>query len=152
MFIPGLGAFVRLQSQPATPREDARIGLAGPLWGLGAAVAALVVAFALQSRFWSAVAQTTAVINLFNLTPVWSLDGARGFRALSKGERWMFVALLAAAFAISRERMLIVVALGVAWAAFHDRPQADGDRGALARFAVLVLALSAIAVLPPAGR
>ncbi|HSR09007.1 MAG TPA: site-2 protease family protein, partial [Bryobacteraceae bacterium] len=33
MFIPGLGAFVRLKAYPASAGEDARVGLAGPLWG-----------------------------------------------------------------------------------------------------------------------
>ena len=32
MFLPGIGAVVRLQQHPASPSEDARIGLAGPLW------------------------------------------------------------------------------------------------------------------------
>src|SRR3989454_12639768 len=36
MFIPGVGAVVRLKQYPASPREDARVGLAGPLGGLGA--------------------------------------------------------------------------------------------------------------------
>ena len=40
MFIPGFGALIRLKQAPVTPRENARIGLAGPVWGLGAAVAA----------------------------------------------------------------------------------------------------------------
>ena len=38
MFIPGFGAFVRLKAYPANPGEDARVGLAGPFWGLGAAL------------------------------------------------------------------------------------------------------------------
>src|SRR6266581_3932628 len=38
MFIPGVGAVVRLKQYPADRREDARVGLAGPIWGLGAAV------------------------------------------------------------------------------------------------------------------
>ena len=33
-FIPGLGALVRLKQHPASPKEDARVGLAGPIWGL----------------------------------------------------------------------------------------------------------------------
>ena len=40
MFIPGFGAVIRLKQYPANAREDARVGLAGPLWGLGAALAA----------------------------------------------------------------------------------------------------------------
>ncbi|HWZ58498.1 MAG TPA: site-2 protease family protein [Gemmatimonadaceae bacterium] len=40
MFIPGLGALVRLKQSPANVHEDARVGLAGPIWGLAAALAA----------------------------------------------------------------------------------------------------------------
>jgi Zn-dependent protease len=40
MFVPGLGAFVRLKQYPSDAHEDARTGLAGPLWGLGASLAA----------------------------------------------------------------------------------------------------------------
>jgi hypothetical protein len=40
MFIPGLGAYVRMNQHPANAREDARVGLAGPRWGLGAVIAA----------------------------------------------------------------------------------------------------------------
>jgi len=35
MFVPGLGAFVRMNRHASTVGEDARIGLAGPEWGLG---------------------------------------------------------------------------------------------------------------------
>jgi len=38
MFIPGVGAIIRLQQSLGDPRQDARCGLAGPLWGLGAAL------------------------------------------------------------------------------------------------------------------
>ena len=31
MFVPGLGAYVRLEQYPTSPREDATVGLAGPL-------------------------------------------------------------------------------------------------------------------------
>src|SRR5207244_8518739 len=33
MFIPGVGAFIRLKQYPTDRREDARVGLAGPIWG-----------------------------------------------------------------------------------------------------------------------
>jgi Zn-dependent protease len=38
-FIPLLGAFVRMKQHPVSPVEDARIGLAGPIWGKTAAIA-----------------------------------------------------------------------------------------------------------------
>src|SRR5437870_5020636 len=43
MFIPGFGAVIRLKQHPADAREDARVGLAGPLRGLRAALAAYAV-------------------------------------------------------------------------------------------------------------
>jgi Zn-dependent protease len=150
MFVPGLGAFVRLHGQPVSPREDSRIGLAGPIWGLGAALAAIALAFALHAPFWRAVAHTTAVINLFNLTPVWDLDGARGLRALSKKQRWLVLALLAATFAATREGMLVIVALGMAWAAYREKAPQPDDWGAFGSFATLVIALSAITKVPVA--
>ena len=38
MFVPGVGALVRLQQPVTNTREDADIGLAGPIYGLGAAL------------------------------------------------------------------------------------------------------------------
>lgn len=82
MFVPGLGAFIRLKLKAMTPSEDARIGLAGPVWGLGASLAALAISLARHSDFWLGIAQVSAWINLFNLMPLWQLDGSRGFHAL----------------------------------------------------------------------
>ena len=38
LFIPGVGAFIRLKQEFTDPRQDARVALAGPIWGLGAAL------------------------------------------------------------------------------------------------------------------
>ncbi len=43
LFVPGLGAFIMLRTHITDPKVDARIGLAGPVWGLGAALAAYAV-------------------------------------------------------------------------------------------------------------
>src|SRR5258706_13079612 len=79
MFIPGFGAIVRLKAYPASPSEDARVGLAGPIWGLGAAIVCMGMYLFTGSGLWAALAQTGAWINLFNLIPIWQLDGGRGF-------------------------------------------------------------------------
>jgi len=63
MFIPGFGALVRLQQYPATVIEDARIGLAGPMWGLGAAAAAFGLYMATGESYWGAVAQMGAMVH-----------------------------------------------------------------------------------------
>ena len=84
LFIPGVGALVMLKEHITDPIVDARIGLAGPVWGLGAAVAAWRIYFATGAAIWLAIAQLTAFLNLFNLIPIWQLDGSRGFHALSR--------------------------------------------------------------------
>ena len=79
MFIPGLGAVIRLQQQIVNPREDAEIGLAGPIYGLAASVVVLVSWLLTGLPVLAAIAGVGAWINLFNLLPVASLDGGRGF-------------------------------------------------------------------------
>src|SRR5262249_44637075 len=91
MFIPMLGAVGRMKQYPAEPREDARVGLAGPLWGTAAALSALLVSLVTRWTAFAAIARAGAWINLFNLLPVWQLDGGRGFRAMSRGQRWLVV-------------------------------------------------------------
>jgi Zn-dependent protease len=144
MFIPGIGAFVRLKQHAATPAEDARIGLAGPVWGLGAAFAALGIAFAMQSKFWFAIAHVTAIINLFNLTPVWELDGSRGFRALSRLQRGILLAVILATWIATKEGMFVLVALVAVWRLFEKKIATAHDWVALGTFAALIVAIGAI--------
>lgn len=147
MFIPGLGAFVRLKQSPASAREDAVVGLAGPLWGLGAAAAAYAMFAATGRGVWAAIAGLGALINLFNLTPVWQLDGARGFRALSRRQRWAVAAACAAAALVSTQGILWIVALVGAYRAFESKDApATGDPRLFATFVGLVAAHAAIVV------
>lgn len=147
MFIPGFGAFVRLNQRAASPAEDARIGLAGPVWGMAASIAALAVAYALQSKFWFAIAHVTAVINLFNLTPVWQLDGSRGFHALTRQQRIGIVVLCALGFAIARDGFFLLVALVGLWRVFEKRITTTPDWNAFATFAGLIAVVTAVVVL-----
>ena len=38
LFMPGLGAVIRLRQEFTDPRQDARVALAGPIWGMAAAI------------------------------------------------------------------------------------------------------------------
>lgn len=149
MFIPGLGAVVRLQQSPADEREDARVGLAGPIWGLGAAIAAWLIHLATGAAIWGAVARVGAWINLFNLLPIWQLDGGRGFRALTRGQRLLAAAALGAAWAVTREGLLVLLLLAAGYQAFAGTLPKEGDRVALAQYVFLVAALSAVCLLIP---
>ena len=144
MFIPGVGAFVLLKQHVSDPLTDAKIGLAGPVWGLCAGLTALAVYFLSGSRIWFAIAQLTGFINLFNLTPVWQLDGSRGFHVLSRGERWALVAVVAIALLLTEQRLLFIVGGVAVWRSLQ-RDAGPGDTRVLATFAGLVIALSLLA-------
>ena len=145
MFIPGLGALVRLRQYPANPVEDARVGLAGPVWGLGAAVACYLVYQLTGAPLWAALARSGAFINLFNLLPVWQLDGSRGFAALARGQRWWITAVLVGAWAWSSEGLLVLLALVAAVRALGRDAPAKPDQRTLIEFVALVVALTALA-------
>ena len=144
LFIPGMGALVMLRQHITDPVVDAKIGLAGPVWGLGAALAALGAYFATDAGIWLAIAHLTAFLNLFNLIPIWQLDGSRGFHALGRTERWTVVAAIAVALMLTEQRLLILVAAAAVWRALQ-KEQGPGNRRVLATFLMLVAALSLIA-------
>jgi Zn-dependent protease len=144
LFIPGVGALVMLRQHVSDPITDAKIGLAGPVWGLGAGLAAAAVYAARGVRVWLAIAELTGFINLFNLIPVWQLDGSRGFHALSQSQRWLVVAAVVVALLLTEQRMLFLVGGVAVWRAMQ-RQSGPGDTRTLATFVVLLFALSALA-------
>jgi Zn-dependent protease len=141
MFIPGLGAFILSKRHITDPSVDARVGLAGPIWGLGAGVAASAVYFFTGFGIWGAIAAVTGFINLFNLIPIWQLDGSRGFHALSRSQRWAAVGAVALAFGVTGQKMLLVVG-GVGLFRAFGESVSKGDRIALLTYIALVFALA----------
>jgi Zn-dependent protease len=146
MFLPGIGAFIRAQQRIHGEWAEADVGLAGPLWGLGAAVVAWGVYHYTGTRYWATIAHWGALINLFNLLPVWQLDGAHAFQAMSRPHRLAAVVAIAAALALTGERLLWLPLLGAAWAVFR-KPADRADVRALGYYVILVGALSLVAVL-----
>jgi Zn-dependent protease len=144
MFIPGIGAFVQLKQRVTDPLTDAKIGLAGPIWGLGAALVALAVYELSHAKIWLAIAQLTALINLFNLTPIWQLDGSRGVHVLARWERWALVAAIAFMLLLTEQRLLFVVGAVAVWRSFQQEA-GPGDTRTLATFVMLVIALAWLA-------
>jgi len=144
MFIPFVGAIVRLKQHVISPREDARIGLAGPIWGTGAAVACYVVHIVTEQPFWAALTHVGAMINLFNLMPVWQLDGGRAFHALNRTQRWIAASVAGGALLMTAEGLLVLILILAVVQAFREAPHAEGDRTALLQFAGLTLLLSAM--------
>jgi len=142
LFIPGLGAVVVLKQSPSTPHADARVGLAGPVWGLGAALATYGLFLATKAPALSQIAGFTALINLFNLTPVWQLDGSRGFNALSREERWLVVIVIGIVFWLTQQRFVLLPGVIAIWRAFDKNAPAERDPSTLGTFIILLAALS----------
>jgi Zn-dependent protease len=141
LFIPGVGALVMLKEHVTDPVIDARIGLAGPVWGLGAAVAAWIAYLATGAAIWLAIAELTGFLNLFNLIPVWQLDGARGFHALSREERAAVVGVIGLALWTTGVQVLWIVGAVALYRTIASEP-GPGHRPTLATFAMLVVVLS----------
>jgi len=142
MFIPFLGAFVRMRQYPGNVGEDARVGLAGPIWGLGSAVAAWLAAITTGLPVWYAIAHTAAWLNLFNLLPIWQLDGGRGFRALTRKQRGMAAGVAIAMWAVTHQTILLLIALGAGYRLFSRDYPADDDNIILMQYAGLIVLLS----------
>lgn len=151
MFIPGLGAFIRLKQLHITPIQDARVGLAGPIFGLGAALIALAGGYITGSGAWFAIAHFGAVINLFNLIPVWQLDGGRGFASLTREQRLAVLAAAAGLWWLSGEMFLLLIAAGAVYRMFTKDAAREPDNTGMAQFLGLIAALSAVMALAQSG-
>lgn len=147
MFIPGLGAMIRVKQYPASPHENARTGLAGPIWGLGAAIFSYALHLGTGMEVFAAIAKVGAWINLFNLLPLWQLDGGHAFGALSRVERGCIAAIMVAMWILTHEGLLIILALAAAFRAFQKNAPVERDTPVFVEFAVLLLALSALSVI-----
>jgi Zn-dependent protease len=146
MFIPFVGAFVRLRESLHSEWENAIVGLAGPQWGLAAAVATYITYLVTGAPIFAAIAHTAAWVNLFNLLPVWQLDGGRGFSAMSRTHRLVAAGAVLAAFAVSHEPLLLIIGLVGATMAFTKPSQEPNVRIAV-YYVALVWALTAVSVL-----
>ena len=110
-------------------------------------LAAMGAFYATRSKAWGAIAHFGAVINLFNLIPVWQLDGSRGLRSASRQQRLVIVALAAGLGMITSQPMVFLIAAAGAFRLFTKDAPAEGDSTGLMQFAGILVGLSAIAVL-----
>lgn len=88
-FIPFVGAFVELKDRPKTAEEEAYVAIAGPYAGTIAAFACYLWGRHTDSGLFMALAQAGFVINLFNLVPIYPLDGGR-ITAIISPKVWYF--------------------------------------------------------------
>src|SRR5205085_1993986 len=79
---------IRLKQNPKWVVHDAWGGLGGPLFGAIGAWVTLALARALGSELLLAVGHATVTLQLFNLLPIYPLDGGRAASILT-GPLWV---------------------------------------------------------------
>lgn len=111
IFIPFLGAAIFQRSHPSTALKQAQIGIAGPIAGTIGATAAFFLYLSTGSQVLLLAALIGFGLNLFNLIPVWQLDGSWILAPVSK---WVYVAgyvLVALAVVWLHSIFLIIIAV-----------------------------------------
>ena len=96
VFIPLFGAAVIMRQMPQNARDEAEVGIAGPIAGALAASACLLLAQQPDALpIWAPLAYFGFLINLFNRVPVVPFDGGRVLAAIDR-RIWIlgFLALL----------------------------------------------------------
>jgi Zn-dependent protease len=113
LFIPFLGAVVGMKRLPDDAGAEARVGLAGPVFGSLAALVPLAIYGLTGNDLFRALAFIGFFLNLFNLLPVLPLDGGRAMAALSP-KLWLlgYALLVAAAIAFPNPIILLILVLG----------------------------------------
>ena len=86
IFIPLMGAAVTMRQMPANAKDEAEVGIAGPIAGAIAASVCLVLAQLTPGvrTIWAPLAYFGFFINLFNLIPIVPFDGGRVLAAIDR--------------------------------------------------------------------
>ena len=121
MFIPFVGAYVKIQHAGLTPWRNALISLAGPFVGGVAAAAVWGVGEVRGSAMLLVLGNIGFLLNAFNLLPIGFLDGGHTVSAIREAWRMPVIrfegGVPVQAFAPDRTRALIIAALYLALAA-----------------------------------
>ena len=113
IFIPFLGAVIGMRSMPRSVKDEAEIGIAGPIAGTAGALACTGLGDLYGGHLWPLLGTIGLFLNLFNLIPVSPLDGGRVAAAIS---RWLWpiglVGLLALFVWWQNPFLLLVILIG----------------------------------------
>ncbi len=151
VFMPGLGAYVRWYAMGIPMDGLAGIALAGPLFGLGAAVLCLGLFTWTHQQVYLALAHTGAFINLLNLIPVLGLDGAQATYALSRLQRGLLLLSAIVMYALMKEGVFLFLAAGMTWRMFTKDEPAEGSSRTMVYYLLLLFSLGAFLFIVPPG-
>lgn len=77
IFIPFMGALILLRQNPRDAKAEAVIGIAGPIAGTFGALCCYALFLYTGQPLLFLLAKYAVLMNLFNLIPIWPLDGGR---------------------------------------------------------------------------
>lgn len=110
-FIPFVGAFIELKDTPKTAEVDAYVAIAGPYVGTLAAFVCYFLGQYMDSGLFMALAQAGFIINLFNLIPIYPLDGGRITAIISPRIWFLGVPLIFTLWMYRPSPLLMVIAI-----------------------------------------
>lgn len=114
IFIPFMGAFISMKEMPKSAKQEAIIGMGGPLLGGLASLACFYIYEMSNETYWLAMGYVGCFLNLFNLVPLGFLDGGRIATAISL---WLWVPgaiiLGILAFKIGSPLIFLVLIMGL---------------------------------------
>ena len=119
VFIPFLGAMILLKEQPQSIWNEFKVAAAGPIVGSLGAAGAWGMHEATGNDFWLALAFVGFFLNLFNLAPIWQLDGGRMVSAIHPALWIPGVLALGALMFVFPSPILIIFLLLGAYQAWH---------------------------------
>ncbi len=151
VFLPGLGAYVRWYSMGIPLDGLADIALAGPLFGLGAALVCLGLYQGTRQPVFVALAHTGAFINLINLVPVLGLDGAQATYALNQLQRILLCATCVVLFGLMHEGVFLFLAAGMGWRIFTKDLPTEASNRTMIYYLLLLFTLGAFLFIVPPG-
>jgi Zn-dependent protease len=161
IFMPGLGAYVRWYSMGVSREDLASIALAGPVFGLVAALACFALYQVTHSPLLLMIANVGAWINLFNLVPILGLDGAQATYALSRMQRGLLTATCLLFFGLSvsanggelfgphTQWVFFFISAGMTWRCFTNDTPEKPDTKTFVYFLGLILSLGFLLFLTP---
>lgn len=156
MFIPGIGAYVQWYGMGVSREDLASIALAGPLFGLAAALVSWVCYWQTNLPIFLVLANVTAWLNLLNLIAAIWLDGAKATFALSRLQRAMVAATCIIFFAltsahdpteynnVNNHYIFLLIAATMIWRCFTNDAPEEPHTATLTYYVGLLLVLGVV--------
>ncbi len=156
MFMPGLGAYVRWYGLGVSREDLAGIALAGPLFGLGAALSCWALFWGTHLAIFLVLANVTAWLNVLNLIATFWLDGAKATFALSRMQRVMVAVTCVIFFVLTSARdafeygninnhyIFLLIAATMGWRCFTNDAPDEPHTATLTYYIGLLLVLGMV--------